>query len=196
MKQEINKLGIEEEEEKEIYKTKEANMSTLTLGLAGWAAVVTIGLVVILALVFRRMRRNAQMTQHQPFSDAESGVSGNGMSSASSDISSVVDLDFSTSGTGDKHNQDGGGFENDAYDEDVNAYLAGPSVHVALPAAAKGLDTEVTGDTISAIAHLPQDEDDLDVQAHKPAPNEDRSNFRHATYRGPLHLPTAGSSAL
>jgi hypothetical protein len=64
-----------------VIKTKkledhwENKLSEVTIGFAFWAGTVTIALVVVVAMVFQRMRRQAWSSSDSVISDAESGAS-------------------------------------------------------------------------------------------------------------------------
>lgn len=80
-------------EDKEITKLNDANvsnmnvLSTTTIGMVVWAAVVTLALAAMVVLVFRRLRKNPSWSGK---SDAESAVGTS--SDVSSEKSSVIDL--------------------------------------------------------------------------------------------------------
>lgn len=169
-------------------------MTTATQGLAVWAGTVTITLIVIVALVFRRLRRRQNwknLGAESVYSDAESAIS-----SDKSDKSSVVDVDSLSIAPSlpDHHN---GAFEDDDAECGADmgqAKLAGVHHH-------RELDTELNGQTIGALANMDDLDDDMDadstITAHSIASSTDTPRFGHAMYRGiSLDKKTGGASFL
>ena len=152
-------------------------MNFISIGLAGWAAIVTIALIVIVALVFRRLRKRSEwknMGAESVYSDAESALS-----SGKSDKSSVVDVD-SLSIAPSLPEQDNAAFADDLDD-----------LPPAKPVIAhRELDTELNGRTICALANLDDcddSEDDFDKSSSITAPSiasSDTPRFGHAMYGG------------
>jgi len=163
-------------------------MTTATQGLAVWAGVVTIALIVIVALVFRRLRRRQSwknLGAESVYSDAESAIS-----SDKSDKSSVVDVD-SLSIAPSLPEHDNAAFADDPKD-------LPPAKPVVIH---RELDTELNGHTIGALANMDDcEDDDFDNASSITAPSIsslDTPRFSHATYRGiSLDKKTGGASFL
>ena len=167
----LNKQIIEDESKVSSSLTK---MNTITTGLAMWAGIVTIALIVIVALVFRRLRRRQSwknLGAESVYSDAESAMS-------KSDKSSVVDVDSLSIAPSLPEHDNGAFLEDDPKD-------LRPHKPVVLH---RELDTELNGHTIGALANMDDcDEDDFDTASSITAPSiasSDTPRFSHATYRG------------
>lgn len=95
------------------YNLAAGSLSTLTTGMAAWAGVVTILIVVLIAILFKRIRKSTTWDAPPPshISDAESAVS-DSSGKESYDTCSVVDVDI----TGLSNN----GQINEAYDSCSN----------------------------------------------------------------------------
>lgn len=148
-------------------------MTSVTQGLAVWAGTVTIALIVIVALVFRRIRRRQgwkNMGAESVYSDAESALSDK------SDKSSVVDVDSLSIAPSLPED----GAYNAAFQDDLPPSKPVQHHHE--------LDTELDGRTISALANLRDDGDeDFDNASSITAPSVaslENPRFSHATYRG------------
>jgi len=163
------------DDEKKLQNSVSA-MGAAATGLAAWAGIVTIALIVIVALVFRKLRKRndwKNMGAESVYSDAESALS-----SDKSDKSSVVDVDsLSIAPSLPEH-------DNSAFAADLD------DLPPAKPVIAhRELDTELNGRTIGALANLDDcdDDDDFDKASSITAPSiasTDTPRFGHAMYRG------------
>lgn len=175
-------------EEKRILNSNLGTMTAATQGLAVWAGIVTIALIVLVALVFRRLRRRQSWKNHGAdslYSDAESAIS-----SSKSDKSSVVDIDSLSIAPSLPELHDNKAFVDDPKD------LAPAKPH----AMHRELDTELNGHTISALANMDEcdDDDDFDNASSITAPSvaSDTPRFSHAPYRGISLDKKSGASFL
>lgn len=200
------------------------NTLTLTTEMLGiWAAVVTVALVVIIAVIFRRLRNKSKKVPDAATSYASSYVSSwndaestTGMSTKSDDCTSVVDMDADTQSIGPDGSEDpteptaaasGSGDQgqtNAAFDStDFSMIMndSAPSVQVPVEISEK-LNPAMDGDTIGPMASLGPDaeEDTFVTPVHSATPADGSEpaqvNFRHAQFRGlKLSHSGAGSSS-
>jgi len=161
----------------------------LTKGMAIWAGTVTILLIVIVALVFRRLRRTKWSDSASTYSDAESAISIS--SKKGFDSCSIVDVDMIG------HDLEKGR-HNDAFDnyECSSASMCNTQQRRDLP---KGLDTELDENTVEALANLPEDPDLPEVHTVKTSGDGSGLTGRHyrmAPYSLKIQGTPPGSSAL
>lgn len=176
-------------EEESLLSNSLKTMTTATQGLAVWAGTVTIALIVIVALVFRRLRRRQSwknMGAESVYSDAESAIS--------SDKSSVVDVD-ALSIAPSLPDHDDGAFNNGAFADDLKDLPPANPVIIH-----HELDTELNGHTIGALANMDDCDDDFDNASSITAPSiasTDTPRFSHATFgRISLDKKSGGASFL
>ncbi len=161
-----------------------SQVSTVTFGFAAWAGLVTMSLMVVIAIVFQRMRKEAWSSSASVVSDAESGAS----DFSSEAGCSVVDVDILNMGPNK-------GKGNQAF-EDYCHPVAGPSVGVTVNH--PELDTPINEHTLEALANLHEEEAQGNQFTKQPASSGGASQqFRHATYKGTkLNADSPGSSIL
>ena len=170
--------------ESNLLKTISKKGNSVALGMAVWAGIVTISLIVIVAVVYRRIKsQRTGSSAESVYSDAESGSR---TSSFDYDRNSVVDMDSNC----------GDGQSNGAYAEEAMGDL--PDSGLAVPAEVKQLDSELNEKTLRHIAGLHEDGDDDDEDAASVAEvhgsvdegnhlTTSRHQFRHAPFKG-LHV--------
>lgn len=176
-----NELDKKVSADENLVQNSLGGMMAVTKGLAAWAGGVTIALIVIVALVFRRLRRKQNwknLGAESVCSDAESALS-----SDKSDKSSVVDVDslsIAPSLPDELH-----AFQNEAFEDVPRPVAKVHSLH-------KELDTELNGHTIGALANMDDvDDEDFDNASSITAPSiasSDTPRFSHATYRNGITL--------
>lgn len=192
----------------------EGNLAMTAEIMGAWAAVVTIALVVIVALIFRRLRRKSKTLPDSATSYASSYAASNWNDAESAagkedDCTSVVDLEDSSSprpGEEPVHSPKRGssdpGHVNAGFDardfsmlmNDAPPALPGPSVEVPVEIREK-LETKMDGDTIGPMASLGPDaeEDAFVTPAHATDASPPNVNFRHAQFRGLSSNGSAGA---
>ena len=180
--------------EKEIHVDFASNqLGVLTQGMAIWASTVTIILIIIVALIFRRLRKSKwSNAPPSSFSDAESGVSES--SRKSFETCSVVDVDMLAVGLDEK------GCDNEAFD--TCSSMRSDDMQYCRHQPTEGLDTELNEDTIEAVANLPEDPEMPEVH-HKDSQNTGGdstgmvgSRYRMAPYSLKLNESPPGNSFL
>jgi len=150
--------GIAQDVDEDVHQADNAinDLSFIETTLAVWATVVTVMVVLIVALIFRRLRKGTwNNAQSSGMSDAESAISVG--SSKDGDDCSVIDVDQLSVGLGSY------GHCNEAYE-----HCAG-STEVSVPAYTEyspntkrrslpaGLETELNEETVEALANLPDE---------------------------------------
>jgi hypothetical protein len=182
LKAELNNMQNNLKTEESELKSEKGTLSMVTTIMAGWAGLVTIGLVVIVAVVFRRMRSNRKTTS---WSSTGSTISDPESARSSSDASSVVDFNVPLpSGLHGENNR--------GYSKDVTDFPLGPSVEVPVDVHKFDTNAELNERTLEALSGLFEDDDnnaDLPVVHDQPAKaakgdkhlTSGRQNFRHAT---------------
>ncbi len=156
-----------------------SDLNTLTIGFGFWAGIVTLALILIVTLIFKRMRSKVWSSSASVVSDAESGAS---VSDFNSEICSVVDVDILKMDPGNgKVNK---GYE--AYAEKPVLPSGEPSLEARLNNSHPELDTQINEHTIEALANLPADNIDVTKIHGKIATisGEYNQQFHHATFKG------------
>lgn len=120
MQQTLNKDDEKIKEVNQGVKQTSKSITTTGLALAVWAGVITIAILAVGVLVFRRMRKSRDVARkwsgaESVVSDAESGTSQGG---SMSDTSSVVDLSTTGSPSVGRKNQ---GYEEDAHGDEYTS---------------------------------------------------------------------------
>lgn len=157
-------------------------LTSLTSGLIAWATVVTVALILVIAIVYRKLKTRYQSSANSTaamsiISDAETG------SSFDYDRNSIVDLDLDD-GCG--NNQDFPTMPAQSASRDVNA------VDV------RRLDSELNEETLEHIAAMHEDgEDGTEAGVHgKDHLTTSRKAFRHAPFKGLRKSDTGSASFL
>lgn len=148
-------------------------VNVVTMGVVAWAAVVTIALIVVVAVVYRRIKGNNYTSSNSSsgmsiISDAESGS--NSGSVYDYDKSSIVDLE--------EHFDDGG-------DGAMPELPSTSSQHV--PIDVDRLDSELNEKTMEHVAAMHDEESPAAGTAAVHDKNHlttSRHKFRHATFKG------------
>merc|ERR1711988_1621285 len=162
-------------------------LSTLTAILIGWATVVSIMVVVIVALIFRRLRKNNwnNMDDTVSFPDAESACS----VGKDADTCSIVDVDQLSVGSPDLYGNSNRGFHGSTPTVSMPHEYTPENKPRHVPT---GLDTELDGNTVAALANL--GEDALTSQnvpeVHCSNGNNTKPNFRFSPYNSLSKKPS------
>lgn len=159
-----------------------SKVNVITMGVVAWAAMVTIALIVVVAVVYRRLKganysSGSSSSAMSIISDAESGSTSGSVYDY--DKSSIVDLE--------EHFDDGG--DNSAM----------PELPVAssnqVPIDVDRLDSELNENTMEHVAAMHDEESPPETaEVHdKNHLTTSRHKFRHATFKG-LNLRDSASS--